>query len=303
MGEIAALATSLCWSLTSIQFTMASQRAGSRIVNRMRLLLAVLFLVVAHLVVHGTLWPRNVEPFRWGWLGLSGIIGLMLGDGALYQAFLLIGTHRSMLLMTLAPVISALLAWGWFGEQLQTVQIAAILLTMGGIAWVVSERREKESTDSGENEPPKESRRYVWGVLCGIGGALGQAVGLVLSKRGLTGGFDPLSATLVRMIVATGIMWLIALLQGQAGKTVRTMSETKAWTATIGGALTGPAIGVWFSMLAIQHAQVGIASTLMSLSPIMLIPLSRWFFGEHATPRSVAGTAVAMAGATVLFLT
>jgi drug/metabolite transporter (DMT)-like permease len=297
VGEIAALATSFCWSFTSIQFTLAGRRIGSEVVNRARLLLAMLGLSLTHLLLHGKLWPIHAEPFRWGWLGLSGTIGLVLGDGCLFHAFLLIGPRRAMLLMTLAPVISTLLAWGWLGETLHPVEIGAVLLAVGGIAWVVSEGQQAQ-------EAPAEGRkRYILGVLLGLGGALGQALALVTAKQGLSGGFPSLSATLIRTLVASGVIWLLSLVRGQVGATWRALGDKRTWPALVGGSLTGPFIGVWLSMVAVQRAQVGIASTLMALSPIILIPLDHWIFRERISLRSVAGTVVALAGATIIFLT
>ena len=82
MGELAALGTSVLWTFTSIQFTLAGRRVGSQAVNRIRLVLAALFLSLAHLLLYGELWPLHAEPWRWGWLGLSGIVsGLVLGNG------------------------------------------------------------------------------------------------------------------------------------------------------------------------------------------------------------------------------
>jgi drug/metabolite transporter (DMT)-like permease len=297
VGEIAALATSFCWSLTSIQFTLAGRRIGSDVVNRVRLVLAALGLSLTHLLLHGELWPIHAEPFRWGWLGLSGTVGLVLGDGCLFHAFLLIGPRRAMLLMTLAPVISTLLAWGWLGETLHPVEIGAVLLAVGGIAWVVSEGQQAQGA-------PAESRRqYILGVLLGLGGALGQALALVTAKQGLVGDFPSLSATLIRMLVALGVIWLPPLVRGQVGATWRALGDKETWPSLVGGSLTGPFLGVWLSMVAVQRAQVGIASTLMALSPIILIPLDHWIFRERISLRSVAGTVVALAGATVIFLT
>jgi len=297
MGEIAALATSFCFSLTSIQFTLAGQRVGSEVVNRTRLVLAVLYLSLAHLLLYGELWPIRAEPFRWGWLGLSGTVGLVLGDTCLFQAFLVIGTRRAVLATTLVPVISALVAWGWLGETLQLAEMGAVLLTVSGIAWVVSERRQVQEA------PVESSRQYALGVLLSVGGALGQALGLVISKRGLIGDFPSLSAALIRMIVGTGVIWLLTLARGQAGATWSALRDKKAPLFIAGGALTGPFTGVWLSMVAVQRAHVGIASTLMSLSPIILIPLAHWIFHEKISPRSVAGTVVALAGAAIIFLT
>jgi drug/metabolite transporter (DMT)-like permease len=297
MGEIAALATSFCWSLTSIQFTLAGQRVGSGVVNRTRLVLAVLYLSLTHLLLYGEVWPIHAEPFRWGWLGLSGTLGLVLGDSCLFQAFLLIGTRRAMLFVTLTPIISTLVAWGWLGETLQPAEMGAVLLTVGGIAWVMLERQQ-------EQEASVESKKqYALGVLLSLGGTLAGALGLVAAKQGLAGGFPSLSATLIRMVVATGVIWLLTLARGQAGVTWPALRDKKARLFIASGALTGPFIGVWFSMVAVQRAHVGIASTLMSLSPIILILPARWVFREQVSPRAVAGTVVALVGATIIFLT
>ena len=299
MGEIAALAASFCWAFNSIQFTLAGQRVGSRVVNRVRLILAALYLSLAHLLLRGELWPIHAEPFRWGWLGLSGVIGLVIGDACLFQAFLFIGPRRSMLLMTLVPVVSALMAWGWLGETLRPAEVGAVLLTVGGIAWVVAERQRGQSGSG----PAGREHHYALGVLLGLGGALGQALGLVTAKQGVAGDFPSLSATVIRMLVAAVVMWLLTLVRGQVGSTWRALGDGRARLFLVGGSLIGPFAGVWLSMVAVQHAQVGVASTLMALSPIILIPLDHWVFHEPISPRSVAGTVVALAGATILFLT
>ncbi|MCP4544750.1 MAG: DMT family transporter [Chloroflexi bacterium] len=297
MGEIAALTTALCWSLTSIQFTLASRRIGSGTVNRTRLALTVVYLSLAHMLLYGELWPTHVETFRLGWLGLSGTAGLVLGDACLFQSFVLIGPRRGMLLMTLVPVISTLLAWGWLGETLHPVEVGAILLAVGGVAWVVSERQQEQEM------PDKDKRRHRLGILLGLGGASGQALGLVMAKQGLVGDFAPLSATLIRATVAVVVIWFFALVRGHVGETWRAWKDKKALLPLLGGSLTGPFIGVWLSMIAVQRAHVGIASTLMALSPIIMIPMTRLVFDEKISPRSITGTVVALAGAAMIFLT
>lgn len=298
MGELAALGTSLAWSFSSIQFTLAGRRVGSLVVNRIRLILAVLYLSAAHLAVHGRLWPLEAGLARWGWLGLSGIVGLTLGDACLFQAFVLIGPRRAMLIMTLVPVLSTLIAWAAFGELLLPVELAAMLVTIGGIAWVVSERRSAK-----ESGPATQGQSFLVGVLFGVGGAVGQAVGYILSKQGLAGGFPPLSATVIRMVVAAVAIWLITLAQGRVKSTWPALKDRVAVLLMMGGALAGPFIGVWLSMVAVQNAPMGIASTLTGLSPILLIPLEHWVFHEAITPRSVIGTLVALVGAAIIFLT
>jgi drug/metabolite transporter (DMT)-like permease len=296
MGELAALVTSICWSFTSIQFTLAGQRIGSQAVNRVRLILATLFLSLTHLLLYGELWPIHAEPFRWGWLGLSGIVGLVLGDACLFHAFLLIGPRRALLMYSLVPVFSTLVAWGWLGETLAPAEIGAVLLTVGGIAWVVSERK------PGNNAAGAPSEKYLLGLTLSVGAALGQSLGLVISKQGLIGDFPPLSATLIRMLVASATIWLFALVRKQVSATGQALMDKRALAFTAGGALTGPTLGIWLSMVAIQATPVGIASTLMALPPILLIPLERWIFHEQVSSRAVVGTVVALVGAAAIFM-
>jgi drug/metabolite transporter (DMT)-like permease len=296
VGEIAALGTSVCWTFTSIFFTIAGRRVGSLIVNRARLVLALVFLVITHLLVQGELLPLHAEPERWFWLGLSGVIGLTLGDLFLFQAFVWIGPRRAMLLMSLAPIIGAVTAWVFLGERLRLIEIAGVGLTVGGIAWVILEK--------GNGDGAQVDKRHYWlGIVLGIGAAMGQALGLVASKKGLAGDFAPLSANLMRMSVAMAAMWAYTLLRREARQTVSALAaDRQASLATLGGSLVGPFIGVWLSLIAVQLTPVGIASTLMALPPVFVLPLSRWVFKERTSVQAVFGTCVAIGGVAIIFL-
>ena len=296
LGEIIALATATCWAITSVCFTIAGQQVGSQLVNRVRLPLATLFLAITHLLLQGQVLPIRAEPSRWGWLGLSAISGLVMGDALLFQAFVLIGPRLSMLLMTLVPVISTLLAWIFLGETLSLWQISAIIVTVSSIAWVVSEQRNPNSVDG-------NPRSYFIGVLCGMGGAFGQALGLILSKRGMVGNFPALSASLMRLTTASVAIWLWALIQGQTRPTIEGLRNKRARRAILRGTVAGPFIGMTLSLASIQLTHVGIASTLMSLSPVILLPLSHWLFKERVSPRAIFGTMVAIVGVALIFWT
>ena len=258
-------------------------------------MLAVLFLLLTHFLVQGVWWPAQIGLYRWFWLGLSGLIGLVLGDAFLFQAFIWIGPRRSMLLMSLVPVISTLFAWIFLGETLSATELVAVGLTVGGIAWVISE-------STAANGDHTERRHYWLGILAGIGGAMGQALGLIASKKGMGGDFTPLSANLIRMIVAAVVMWSYTLLSGKGGKTLRVLSDSKASLALLGGAIVGPFLGVWLSLIAINLTRVGIASTLMALSPILVLLPSVWIFKERVGLQAVVGTLIAMGGVAMIFL-
>lgn len=294
IGELAALATSVAFSFGSTFLTLAGRRVGSMVLNRTRLVLAILFLILTHWVVLGMPFPTQAEPDRWLWLGLSGIVGLVLGDIFLFQAFVWIGPRLSMLMMSLAPVIAAFQAWIFLGETISLLQVGAILLTLGGVAWVVM------GCNPSRN---RTDRNYTRGILFGLGGAFGQATGLVLAKNGLGGDFSPISANLIRMITAAIVLWLITLIQGEAKATIQTLFENRrGMLFVLLGTFAGPFLGISFSLLAIQHAEVGIASTLMALPPVLLLPISYVVFKERYGWGAIVGTLLAIAGVALLFL-
>ncbi|MGC9357045.1 MAG: DMT family transporter [Anaerolineae bacterium] len=301
LGETLALTTALLWAFTSVFFTLAGRKVGSHVVNRTRLLLAVPFLSVAHLLTQGNLVPLEAEPRRWLWLGISAIVGLVVGDGLLFYAFTAIGARLSMLLMALNPIIGAIFAWLFLGETLQPMEIIAITLSISGVAWVVMERN-RPQLDRTAAHPDSDDGRYLIGVLAGLGGATGQATGLVLSKQGMIGDFPALSASFMRVAVAAAVIWIAALIGREARVSLASLTKPQTGWLTLGGTLVGPVLGMTLSLASVQMAEVGIASTLMAMSPVLLLPLSHWIFHERITLRAVMGTIVAMAGVTLIFL-
>jgi len=301
IGELAALGTSICFSLSSVVFTFSSRQIGSILVNRTRLLIAILLVMLLHTLIYGQPFPVNAGNERWFWLGLSGFVGLALGDGFLFQAFILIGPRLSMLMMALAPVLGAIMAWIFLGESLSLIEIVGILVTVGGILIVVAERRGDSSAE--DKTISTDKRRYVLGLLCGLGGGLGQAGGLILSKLGLVGGFPALSGNLIRLIVAGIIIWVIAIANRQLISSYRSLrTHPRALLFLTGGTILGPVLGVWLSLLAVQNTNIGVASTLSSLMPIFLIPISYFVYGERVTKQAIFGTLVAFVGMVLLFV-
>lgn len=259
-------------------------------------MLATIFLAITHLAINGALIPVNVEPETWFWFVLSGVIGLVLGDAFLFQAFVWIGPRLSMLLMSLAPVISVIFSWIFLAERLTLLQVLGIGITVLGVSTVILDRG-KPNQANGQN------RNYLKGLLFGLGGAVGQALGLITSKVGLNAGVSPLSGNLIRIFSAAVIMWVIALLMNQAKVTIDSVWQSgRARSFLLMGTLAGPFLGVWLSLVAIQHTPVAVATTLMSLAPIILLPVGKIVFKESIGWRAIVGTVVAVSGVAMLFL-
>ena len=292
-GDLAALGTSAAWSIGYIFFSIGVRRIGPDNVNRLRLAMAAGILLVLHSLVYHVPIPLHVELWRLGWLALAGVVGFILSDAMLFRALGTLGPQRTSLVMALVPVASSLLAWGAFGETLSLLQIGAIALVIGGIALVLWR---------GERACATSRHAYLGGIVLAVCSSCAQASRYVLSKEGMRGGFPILSTNVLQILSATVAIWILALLQRKAGEAVSSLSDRTGALASLGGAMSGPVVGVTLSLVALVLAPVGIASTLMALSPIFLLPLSRLLFKEPIRPRAVLGTLVAMAGVAILFL-
>ncbi len=297
-AEAVALATALSWSATYVLFSIAVRRYGASALNRMRLLVALGLLFVVHTACYGSPIP-SADLTTWGWLAASGVLGFTLSDTLLFSALKRLGAHRTSLVMALVPVFSATIAWISLGEALSTWQVIAVGTVILGIIVVLGRRSESPSTSS---RPKQDSGLVRTGVLFAMGAAAAQAGRYVLSKQGLSTSIPPISANVIQILCATSAAWLIAAFRPGSAWPQRATDDRKATRAMLAGAFFGPFLGVTLSLVALRSAPVGVASTLMALVPVFLLPFSAT--GERARPgiRTIVGTALAVGGAAMLFL-
>lgn len=292
IGEISALSGAFLWGMTALLFEEAGKRIGAFPTNLLRILLASIFLCTTLFFVSGEFLPLQATHAEIFWLGMSGIVGLAIGDGALFISLVILGPRRATLLLSLAPPITAILAWFLLGERIDLPAILGIVVTVWGIFWVVNERHVAEQTRGSKTK----------GVILGIISALGQAVGLILAKQGFSNGIDPLSATILRMLPAAATLWLFALLTRQLKPIMGALSDKKALFATLGGSVVGPYLGVWLANVAVKHTETGVASTLLATVPILVIPMVIIVRKTKPSMRAVVGSFIAVIGIALLFL-
>ncbi len=132
IGEVAATLTAFCWTISAIAFTTSSKEIGSQVVNRIRVIVAFVLLFVVNWIFLGQPIPVQASGEHWLWLLLSGLVGLAIGDTFLFKAYQLIGARLGLLLLSLAPVFSILIAWIFMGEILTTLQVIGVILTLAG---------------------------------------------------------------------------------------------------------------------------------------------------------------------------
>lgn len=287
-GEIASIAVAVCWTLSALFFEKAGRKIGSLSVNIIRLVWAFLLLGVTLLITQQTFIPMDATGAQWFWLGLSGVVGLFLGDLFLFKSYLLIGSRTSTLVMSSVPMITAIIGWFFLDEILSGKNILAIVLSITGIVIAIADRRLKI------NIPRK-------GLLYAFGGALGQAIGLILSKKGL-GDYDPISATQIRIVFGLVSFVILITAMGRWKKVKEALSHRSGITAVSIGSFFGPFLGITLSLFAIQHTKTGIAATFMSLVPIMIIIPSAIMFKEKITAHHVIGAIISIIGVSLFFI-
>ncbi len=269
---------------------------NSRVMQAFRLPVTLALLLLSNLFVTGAFWTVDITNAAWGWLLLSGVIGLALGDIFLFGSYRYIGPRLGMLLMVCAPLVSAVLAWIFLGEASTGGQLLGMAITLGGVGWVISDRNSVTARPEYSN--------YGLGILFGVLAAVGQGVGALMTRMAFeTGEISALNATLVRMIGGMLAIWLILLVNREFIKSHVTLWQEKRATGLLFiTAFFGPFIGVWLSSVAFKTIHLGVASTLLALPPVFMIPIGVYVFKEKVSWQSIVGTLVAIGGVAILFL-
>ncbi|ELR98199.1 DMT family transporter [Gloeocapsa sp. PCC 73106] len=285
-GELAALSAAGLWALSSLVYGLLGAKIPPLRLNLYKGLIAIA-LIGGTLLLRQELLPE-IKGIYLFWLLLSGATGLGLGDTAYFYALNHLGARRALLLETLSPPLVACLAWLWLGETLSYLAWCGMLLTLLGVAWVISER-----TIEG-NTPSKIG--LVWGVIA----ALSQATGAVISRYALVSesNISPLASTLIRLIGGTLIISPLLVWRRTSGKVNFTWSWRligvlilTAWGSTY--------LGIWLQQTALKYTQAGVATTLLGTSPLFILPIAR-IMGEKVTLRACLGGVVAIAGIALL---
>ena len=305
LGELISIGVAFSWTATALLSEFGSKRMGNLTLNVMRMGIALLFSAILFWVVTGTPLPAKASTEAYGWMMLSGIVGYVIGDFCLFQCYIIIGSKFGQLFMTLAPITAAIMAWFTLGQSIRPTAIIAMAVTLVGIAISVLGR--------GDTHHKVTLKLPLNGVLFAIGAAVCQGVGLVLSKIGIdhyeasmttpsAPWMLPFFANFFRCVAGIiGFLILMRFKEGykSLGKNLTDRTSMAAATLTT---IFGPFVGVGCSLLAVQYTSAGIASTLMSLTPIIIILPAWWIFKQPITLKSVIGALISVVGVSLFFL-
>lgn len=301
IGEIISIGVAFSWTATALLSEYGSKRMGNLSLNVLRMSLTLLFSVVMFCVVLASPLPPDSSAAFCFWMLLSGVVGYVIGDFCLFQCYILIGSRYGQLFMTLAPLAAAFVAWIALGQRMSAVSILAMLVTLAGIGISVLGRGEQHRVSL---------QLPIAGVLYAVGAACCQGIGLVLSKIGMDhydttqvpGWMIPFVANFIRCLA--GIIGFTLLMWYREGFSplFAALRDVKGMAVATATTIFGPFVGVGFSLMAVQYTDAGIASTLMALTPIIILLPSWWLFRQPVTLQSALGAVVSVLGVSMFFL-
>ncbi|MBD1901752.1 DMT family transporter [Trichocoleus sp. DQ-A3] len=291
-GELAALSAAFLWAIASLVYSRLGRQIPPLELNLFKGIIAIAFLVLT-LLLQGQLLPE-INPTALTLLLLSGVLGIGLGDTAYFAAINCLGARRTLILETLAPPLTAVLALVFLQEQLTAAAWCGILLTILGVVWVVTERVPNSTAESKH----LTMRGISWGLLA----AVAQATGAVLSRTALIqSSISPLWSTLVRLGAGVLVLLLWKLLgRRQANDWLKPLQSWRIVGVIAITAFFSTYLGIWLQQISLKFAPAGIAQTLSSTSPLFVLPLAIWM-GDVVSFRAILGVLVALGGVAVLF--
>ncbi len=293
-GELLALTTVLCWSISVQFFEAASKRVGSVPVNIIRIGIALILFSLFLMIRDGTMFPTDFPAHAWFYLSLSGIVGFFIGDLFLFMALVNLGPRLAMLIHSLAAPTTAVIGWLFLGESYRITQWLGIFIALSGVCLVILERSPEPSARSLQVRTIS-----LKGLALGAGALLGQAVGYIFSKVGMqteTGYLDAFASTQIRAIAAFICFIAFLTITNRWGSVKKAFGDPRAIVYTSAGSVVGPFLGVSLSLLILHYLAAGVAATFLSLVPIFMIPFARFLHKEHVSLRAIVGTIVAVFG-------
>lgn len=308
LGEIVSIGVAFSWTLAALSSEIGSKHLGVYVMNVWRMALSLLFSCLLCFILLGSPFPIYASTETWGWLLLSGLVGYFFGDWCLFNSYLTIGSRYGQLFMTLAPMFTAFAAWGTLGQTLSWQAILAMVITLTGIAISIMGR--------GEGKSFLNIQLPTKGILFGIGAGMGQGFGYVLSKIGmdhyiadvpttvLPSVIDslPFASNLIRCVAGLICFSLWLVMRRDLPHLRQSIHNQRGLIAMLIAVFSGPVIGVGFSLMAANYVEAGIASTIMAMTPIIILLPSRWLFNQPITFKGVIGAIVSVIGVSLFFL-
>jgi len=293
--EWLAVGAAACWALASLSAAPASAHLGAFAFTRWRMLFAAGLLVSLATWQGG--WASLAGPVNlnvgnpWLWLAASGVIGIFVGDSALFGCMNRLGPRRSGVLFATHALFSVALAWVFLGETLGGVVALGAGLLVTGVMLAIAFGKRADEAHAWEQV---KGRLWV-GVALGLLAALCQAVATLMLKPVMAAGADPVAASAVRMLAALAAHLVLRASGAGVSQALNPLTLkvlfTVAWNAALAMGL-----GMTLILAALRGGSAGLVAILSSVTPVLLLPLL-WMVYKRQPPLAAwAGAALTVAG-------
>jgi drug/metabolite transporter (DMT)-like permease len=290
--DLLALGAAACWAVGSVMSVTPARHLGAFAFTRWRMAMVAVMLwtVVA---VQGS-W-HGFDGHAWGIMAISGLIGIFVGDTALFSAINRLGPRRAGVLFATHAAFSAVLGFVLLDERMSLQALLGGVLTLAGVMLAILMGRHKGETHDWETD-----RGHVgMGVALALLAALCQAVGSLIAKPVMAQHVDPVMASAVRVTVATAAHAVLLLVGFQAARasqppTLRVVAQTGL------NGFIAMGIGMTLVLLALEKGDVGMVAILSSVSPILVLPLLWLQLKRAPAPGAWLGAVLTVAGTALI---
>lgn len=284
LGALAALASAASWSVGAVLFNRLGESLSSFAMTLVKGGLSVVLLGLLTLAVGGY---TEITPEAWGYLTVSGLLGIAISDTFFFSALKELGPRPIVLLATVGQVFTVLLAVILLGERLPLAGWVGVGLIIGGITLGML----PNEGDSG--------RSSLKGIVFGLISVLAMSISVILTKKGLDG-VSTVYATFIRMLAGTAGMFAVGLLTGRLGQWVSPFRDRGLiWRFSIAVVVITFG-GFWLAVVAFKYTSVAIANSLISTEPIFILPIAAIFLKEKISWQALTGAVIATAGVITL---
>lgn len=322
LGEGAALLAAFLWAAATLMFGRLGLQLSPLVLNIVKGVFAIALMLITLAIQFSSVGMPSLPVTSVFYLFISGALGIGLGDTAYFGAINALGARRALLLETLAPPMAAVLAWIFLAEQLSGAAIAGIIVTLTGVAWVISER-----------VPGSTLQGTGAGIKIALLATFCQASGAVLSRAALAEtAVSPLWSSLIRLSAGLVFMGVLALLKSEYLESSKQSNPTKGFTQSVvsplqeqtettesarwhrvaqrlrsprlmgsvaAAAFFGTYLGIWLQQVSLKYTAAGIAQALLATSPLFVIPMAA-LLGDKISWRAVIGVGIALSGVWLL---
>lgn len=307
LGELISIGVAFSWTITALLSEYAGRRLGSITLNLFRMVYALVFSMILFWAVLGSPLPARGSQEAYLWMLLSGVVGFVICDYSLMKCYTIIGSRFGQLFMTLSPLSAAITAWFLLGQSLKPMAVVAMLVTLGGISMSILGRGEKHFVSL---------KLPARGVFHASVAAICQGIGLVISKVGLdyyqasmpqgvlhdTPWILPFCANFYRCLAGLVGFTILVILNHNRKALYDGLTNKRIIAAVTATTIFGPFVGVAFSLMAVQYTAAGIASTLMALTPIIILVPAHFWMHQHITWKAIVGAVMSVAGVALFFM-